>query len=71
MSRLFESSFKNAYLGHAKNVLRKLVSEGEKIEKKLKLVFDERIMTKSFEHAFATGVWTKFATQDRLLTGVT
>jgi hypothetical protein len=48
MSRLFESTFKIGFLGHARNVLRKMVSEGDTIEKKLQLVFDSRIMTKSF-----------------------
>lgn len=51
--------------------MMKMVSDGEKVEKKIKLIFDERIMTKSIVHAFATGVWGNSANQDRILTGVT
>jgi DNA-directed RNA polymerase II subunit RPB2 len=60
LMNLFSFEFKKKYLGHAALTVRRVLQEQQvDLNKKIGLIFDSRIITRSMQHSMSTGNWLR------------
>ena len=69
---LFLVEFKKKYLPHAKMFMKKIVSQSEEnnCSRKMELIFDSRIITRSVLHAMSSGNWVSTGARGLNQTGI-
>ena len=68
---LFLVLFKRKYLPHASLVLKKILADEKKIDKKIQLIFDLRFISQEIVSAMSTGNWVSSGHRGENKTGIT